>query len=724
MLHRRRRHLRLHTLTAAALLVVASCKAAPDVAQTTAPASPQEQSVNVLLQEWTGPYGGVPAFDKMDLSALEPAVREAIAQHLAELDAIADDPRPPTFENTIVPMEKSGKAIRRVQTYYGIWSSNLSTPEFREIEPKIELMFSDYESAITQNEKLFSRVAAVYEDEKLASRSPAERRLVKLIYDRFARRGATLEGEARERYVEIERRLAELYTAFANNVLADEENYVLFLNEDQLDGLPESFKKAAAAAAETRGRPGQYAITNTRSSMDPFLTYSTDRKLREQVWRTYYNRGDNGDEHDNNAIIAEILQLRDERVGLLGYDNYAQWRLEDRMARAPERAIELMEAVWPAAVKRAKEEIADMQALAKREGAKITIEPWDYRFYADKVRKQKYALDSNEVKQYLQLDKLRDAMFMVAGKLFGFAFTPVPEGTVPVFHPDVQVWEVTNLDTGEHVGLWYLDPFARPGKRSGAWASSYRGHSTIDGKQTVLASNNSNFIPGAPGEPVLVSWDDAETFFHEFGHALHALSSNVDYPTLNGGVRDYTEFQSQLLERWLLTDEVINGFLVHYQTGEPIPPELVAKIKKAATFNQGFATTEYLASAIVDMKFHTVDPKGIDPDAFERETLEALGMPKQIVMRHRSPHFGHIFSGEGYAAGYYGYLWADVLTADAAEAFAEAPGGFYDEALAEKLVTHLFAPRNSVDPAEAYRAFRGRDATIDALMRDRGFAKR
>jgi len=455
--------------------------------------------------------------------------------------------------------------------------------------------------------------------------------------------------------------------------------------------------------------------------MDPFLTYSTDRALREKVWRTYYNRGDNGDEYDNNAVIAEILKLRDERVGLLGFDNYAQWRLQDRMAKTPERALELMEAVWPAAVARVKEEVADMQKVADAEGAKIRIEPWDYRFYAEKVRKAKYDLNSDEVKQYLQLDKLREAMFFVAGELFNFRFTPVPEGSVPVFQEDVKVWEVTDKTTGAHVGLWYLDPYARTGKRSGAWASSYRGHETFNGKKTVLSSNNSNFVKPAPGEPLLISWDDAETYFHEFGHALHSLSSNVAYPTLNGGVRDYTEFQSQLLERWLSTDAVINTYLVHYETGKPMPAELIAKIKAADNFNEGFRTTEYLASALVDMRFHTADPTGIDPDRFERETLAALGMPSEIVMRHRSPHFSHIFSGEGYSAGYYGYLWADVLTSDAAEAFASAPGGFYDKEVAQKLAANLFAPRNSVDPAEAYRAFRGRDAGIAPLMRDRGF---
>ncbi|GAB4532168.1 MAG: M3 family metallopeptidase [Amphiplicatus sp.] len=716
-------------LLTAGIAAIALAGCAKDASETEAAATtaadaaeePAAEADNILLAEWTGPYGGVPAFDRMDLAALKPALETAMAMHLAEIDAIAENDEPASFANTIEALEASGDAIGRVFAYWGVWSSNVSTPAFRQIQQEMAPKLADYRSKITQNAALFARIKAVRDGAEYETLRPDQKRLVDLVYDGFARNGATLEGEAKERYAAINKRLAELHTTFANNVLHDEESYVTFITEDQLGGLPESFVKAAAAAAAERGREGEYAITNTRSSMDPFLTYSDERDLREKVWRTYYNRGDNGDEYDNNAVIAEILQLRDERVALLGYDNYAQWRLEDRMAKTPERALALMEAVWPAAVARVREEVAEMQALADAEGAGITIQPWDYRYYMEKVRQAKYALDSDEVKQYLQLDRLREAMFFVAGELFNFDFAPVPEGSVPVFHPDVKVWEVTDKTSGEHVGLWYLDPFARPGKRSGAWATSYRSHETFRGKKTVLASNNSNFIKGAPGEPVLVSWDDAETFFHEFGHALHSLSSNVAYPTLNGGVRDYTEFQSQLLERWLATDEVINRFLVHYETGEPMPAELVAKIKAAATFNQGFATTEYLASALVDMRFHMVDPTGIDPDAFERETLAELGMPDELVMRHRSPHFGHIFSGEGYSAGYYGYMWADVLTSDAAEAFAEAPGGFYDKEVASRLVEHLFAPRNAVDPAEAYRAFRGRDARIEALLRDRGF---
>ena len=695
------------------LLLMTACRPA---------ASSEAVSDNPLLQPWTGPYGGVPAFDKMNLADLPAAFDTAMADQLARVEAIANSTEPPTFDNTIVALERADLLMDRVYTFYGIWSSNLSSPEFREVQQQLAPKLSAHSSKIIQNEALFQRIKAVYEAAQAQPLEADQQRVVELVYTRFAMSGAELDAEAKARYAAINQELAQLHTQFANNVLADEEGYVTYLTAEQLGGLSDSYVKAAAKAAEERNRPGEYAVTNTRSSMDPFLTYSDERALREQVWRTYYARGDNGDEHDNNAIISRILQLRDERVALLGFDNYAQWRLQDRMAKTPEAAYGLLEAVWPAALARVEEEVADMQAIADAEGAGITIAPWDYRYYAEKVRQAKYDLDSDEVKQYLQLEKLREAMFFVAGELFNFAFAPVPEGSVPVYHPDVRVWEVTDKTSGEHIGLWYLDPYARQGKRSGAWANTFRSHTTFDGKQTVLATNNSNFVKGAPGEPVLVSWDDATTFFHEFGHALHFLSSEVRYPTLNGGVRDYTEFQSQLLERWLSTDAVINNYLVHAETGQPMPAELVAKIKRAATFNQGFSTTEYLASSLMDMKYHTVDPTGLDPDAFERETLAALGMPEEIVMRHRSPHFGHIFSGEGYATGYYGYLWADVLTSDAAEAFEAAPGGYYDKEMAQKLVKYLFAPRNAIDPAEAYRLFRGRDATIDALMRDRGFA--
>ena len=699
----------------------AACKQESKKENTDQTNNTETSTENILLQEWTGDYGGVPAFDNMKLEDVKPAMIKGMEMNLADIEKIADNPEPPTFENTIAEMERAGKELDRAFTYYGILSSNMSSPEFREIDAELSPKFAEFQSKITQNEKLFQRIKTVYENSKKIPLETDQQRVVDLIYKSFEMNGAELSPEKKERYAAISKELSTLYTNFSNNVLHDEENYITYLDSTQLGGLSEGFIKSAAKIAADNGKEGMYAITNTRSSMDPFLTYSTERELREKVWKNYYSRGDNADEYDNNKIIEEILKLRRERVELLGYKNYAEWRLQDRMAKTPENAMNLMERVWKASIARVDEEVADMQAVANKNGDNIKIEPWDYRFYAEKVRQAKYDLDSDEVKQYLQLDKLTEAMHYVAGRLFGYKFTPVPEGSVPVFHEDVKVWEVTNKDTGENIGLWYLDPYARKGKRSGAWATSYRSYTTFDGKKNVLASNNSNFVKPAPGQPLLVSWDDANTFFHEFGHALHALSSNVKYPTLNGGVRDYTEFQSQLLERWLSTDEVINNYLVHQETGEPMPKELVAKIKKASTFNQGFSTTEYLASALIDMKLHLADPKGIDVDKFERETLKDLGMPKELVMRHRTPHFGHVFSGEGYATAYYGYMWADVLTADAAEAFAEAEGGFYDVEMAEKLVKYLFAPRNAIDPAEAYKLFRGREANMEALMRDRGF---
>jgi len=713
-----------HLVAVSAMALAAACASMENASVPVATfdeATTAQLASNPLLAEWTGPHGGQPAFDKMDIALIKPALEAGMAADLAEIDAIANNPAKPTFENTIVAMERTGEPLGRAMTYYGIWSSNLSSADFRKIQAEMAPKLSDYQSKITQNAALFARIKTLHDTQGSLGLNPHQARLLKLVYDRFQLNGAELTGEKRERYAAINAELAELHTTFSNNLLADEEGWVTYLTPQQLGGLPASFVASAKAAAEGLGKPGQYAITNTRSSMDPFLTYSTERKLREQVWRNYYSRGDNNDAHDNNAVIAKILKLRHERVQLLGYQTYADWQLMDNMATKPADATALMEAVWRPAVARAKEEVADMQALANSEGANITIEAWDYRFYAEKVRKAKYDYDGEQLKPYLQLDKLREAMFYVAGELFGFEFKPVADGAIPVFHPDVKVWEVTDKASGKHVGYWYLDPYSRQGKRSGAWASSYRSHSTFDGLETVLSSNNSNFVKPAPGEPLLISYDDATTFFHEFGHALHALSSSVEYPTLNGGVRDYTEFHSQLLERWLLTPQVVDTYFRHYQTGATMPKELIEKINKAATFNQGFETVEFLGSAIMDMRYHTVDPANLDPRAFEKDELAKLGMPKEIPMRHRSTQFGHIFSSEGYAAGYYGYLWADVLTADAAEAFAQSPGGFYDKPLAKKLVADLFTVRNAVDPAAAYRSFRGRDASKDALLRDRGF---
>ena len=675
---------------------------------------------NPLLAPWTGPYGGVPPFDKVMVDDFKPALEAAMAEQLAEVDRIANDPAPPTFDNTLAALERSGRTLDRVATVFGIYSSTMSTPDFQKVEEEMAPKLAAFSDQITQNEKLFKRIAAVYEARDAAGLSPEQKRLAWLDYTNFVRAGAKLDPTAKKRLSEINQRLAALYTKFSQNLLADEADYVLYLEkESDLAGLPDSVRSAAAAAAEQRGQKGKWAVLNTRSSMEPFLTYSDRRDLREKVWRTYYSRGDHADAHDNNAIITEILKLRAERAKLLGYQTHAHWRLENTMAGTPERALQLMEAVWKPAVARVREEVADMQAIADKEGAKIKIEPWDYRYYAEKVRKAKYDLDQNEVKPYLQLEKLREGMSWVAGQLFGFTFTPV-EG-VPVYQADMRVYRVTD-PTGRLVGLWYFDPYARPGKNSGAWMNAYRSQERFDREITTIVSNNTNFVKGRPGDPILISWDDAIALFHEFGHALHGLNSNVSYPSLSGTnvARDYVEFPSQLLERWLSTPEVLNRFALHYQTGQPIPPELVRKIEKAATFNQGFATVEYLASALVDMKLHLAGDQTIDPGAFERDTLKALGMPSEIVMRHRTPQFGHVFSSDGYSAGYYSYLWSDTLSADAWEAFTEA-GGPYDKAVAKRLHDDVFSAGNTMDPAEAYRAFRGRDPGIAALMRKRGF---
>ncbi|MCU0759573.1 MAG: M3 family metallopeptidase [Steroidobacteraceae bacterium] len=705
--------------TVAASSATAGQSAGAPTAAAPAPAA------NPLLPPWAGPWGGVPPFDRVRPQHLGPAIDAGIAQALAELDRIAANPAPPTFDNTLAAMERSGRLLDRAATVYGVLGSTVNDDAVQQVEREVEPKLAAYRDRVTQDERLFARIAAVYEARERSGLTREQQRLAWLHYTNFVRAGARLDAPAKRRLAEINQRLAALYTRFGQNLLADESNqYLLLGSRAELAGLPETVIAGAAAEAASRGFEGQWLIANTRSSVEPFLAYSTRRDLREKVWRTFVNRGDNGGATDNNAIVTEVLALRAERARLLGYPTHAHWRLEDSMAGTPGRAMALMEAVWKPAVARVREEVADMQALATREAGKpVTIEPWDYRFYQEKVRKARYDLDTNELKPYLQLDRLREGMFWVAGELFGMQFTALPPGRVPVYHPDVAVWEVTR--GGRHLGLWYFDPYARPGKRSGAWMNAYRNQERFAGEVTTIVSNNANFVKGRPGEPVLISWDDAVTLFHEFGHALHGLSSDVHYPSLSGTnvARDYVEFPSQLLEHWLLVPEVLDRFAVHYQTGKPMPAALVAKIEKARTFNQGFATVEYLAGALIDMQLHLAAEPGraIDPDAFERETLAQLGMPREIVMRHRTPQFAHVFSGDGYSAGYYSYLWADTLTADAWEAFREAPKGPWDPAVAARLTRFVFAAGNTVDPALAYREFRGRDAGIDALMRKRGF---
>ena len=683
-------------------------------------------TANPLLAPWSGPYGGVPPFDKVRVADFKPALIAGMASDLKDYARIANDPAAPTFENTIAAMERAGRSLDRANRVYRIYLSTLNDQAVQAVDSEMAPQLAAHYDEIVQNEKLFKRIAAVHAVREKSGLTAEQQRLCWLDYTSFVRAGAQLDAASKARLSDLNQQLATLYTKFSQNLLADENDRWLELNSDaDFAGLPESVSKSMMAGASSNGIKARGAVLNTRSSVEPFLEYSTRRDLREKVWRSFVNRGDNGDAHDNNALITQILRLRAVRAKLLGYPTHAHWRLEDAMAKTPEQAMALMEAVWPPAVARVHEEVADMQAIADKETAaaapRIKIEPWDYRYYAEKVRIAKYDLDAEEVKSYLQLEKLREGMFWVAGRLFGFRFTPVPARKVPVAHADIRVWEVADPN-GAYVGLWYFDPYARKNKNSGAWMNEYRTQQRFDGRVTTIVSNNANFVKGAAGEPVLISWEDATTLFHEFGHALHGLASNVNYPSVAGTAvaRDYVEFPSQLLEHWLSTPEVLNQFALHYLTGKPIPADLVAKIHRSEKFNAGFKTVEYLASALVDMRLHLAGAVAIDPRAFEKSTLESLGMPHEIVMRHRTPQFQHIFAGDGYSAGYYSYLWSDTLSTDAWEAFTEA-GGPFDAKVAARLRDNVFAIGNTRDPAEAYRAFRGRDPGVGALMRKYGF---
>jgi peptidyl-dipeptidase Dcp len=668
-----------------------------------------------LLAEWTGPLGGYPRFDHVDPAAFPDALRMGIELARKDIAVVADASAAPTFTNSVAALEDASRPLARARSLFGVYVSTMADKPMLQIEEQMAPVLAAHDDEVTQNAKLFTRISAVHGSPgKLTAE---QQRLLEVIYRAFARQGAALDASRKARLATINQRLASLYTTFGQNELADEEGYTLALSrDDELVGLPDGVKAAMKSAAEAKGLTG-WLITNTRSSVEPFLTYARRRDLRERAWRMWVKRGDNGDAHDNKPVITEILSLRAERAKLLGFASHAHWIIDDNMARTPDAAMSLMRKVWKAAVARAKEDIAELQQLATADH--VTIEAWDHRYYAEKLRKAKYDLDHDEISKYLVLDNLRDAMFWAAGQLYGFAFERRPQ--VPAYHSDVTVYEV--LRDGKHVGLWYFDPYARPGKRSGAWMNEYRTQESWKHAVPTIVSNNANFVKGKSGEPVLISWDDAVTMFHEFGHALHGLNSDVAYATLAGTnvKRDFVEFPSQLNEHWLPTTEVLSKFAVHYQTGKPIPAELVAKIDRARHFNQGFKTVEYLASAIYDLQIHLEPTEWpIDPAAFEQRVMRDLGMPREIVMRHRPTQFGHIFSGDGYSAGYYAYIWADTLTADAAEAFAQA-GSFYDRATAKRLHDAIMSVGNSISPEDAFRRFRGRDVDTNALMRDRGF---
>jgi len=668
-----------------------------------------------MLAPWKGPFGGVPPWDQVEPEAFPAAFERAMDAQREELRRIRDNPLPATFGNTIAALERSGRMLDRVSALFEVHAGTLKLGALPAIEAEVMPRLAAFADEIVQDPGLFGRIEAVYRDRDRLD--PERRRLAWFHHTRFVRNGARLDGPGKARVQAVNQRLAELFTRFGQNVLDEETGrFTVVEREADLAGTTGEFRAAAARAAQAKGMAGGWVVENTRSAVEPFLASAEHRGLRERVWRTFIRRGDHGGESDNNALIPEILALRRERARLLGYASHAHWSVEPAMAGTPERALALMEAVWRPAAARVRAEVAELQALADRDGGGFRIAPWDYRFYLERLRREKCDLDLEELQPYLQLDRLREGMFWAAGRLYGLSFSPAPD--LPVQHPDVSVWAVADAE-GRPAGFWYFDPFARAGKNSGAWMSNYRRQ---ERSVTPIVSNNANFVPGAPGAPALISWDDAVTLFHEFGHALHGLLSAARYPSLSGTAVpcDFVEFPSQLNEHWLSTPELLGRSARHWRTSAPIPAGLVRKVQRASTFSQGFQTMEYLASAMLDMKFHLAGDPPIDPAAFEREELSRLGMPEEIVMRHRPTQFNHIFSCDGYAAGYYAYLWADALTADAWEAFLEG-GGPWDPEVAGRLRREILSVGNRVDPAAAFRAFRGRDVDTAALMRKRGF---
>ncbi|MES2422555.1 MAG: M3 family metallopeptidase [Pseudomonadota bacterium] len=695
-------------LAASAVALMASTSVVAQVAPATAPAA------NPLLADWTGPMGGVPPWDKVRPELFPQAFETTLAERTADYRKIADNPAKPTFANTIVPMQLAGKHYGQVMTLFGVMTGNMNTPAYQKLDREWSPKFSAASDAITFDKRLFARIQAIYDTRNSSGLNAQQIRLVTRIYDSYVRQGAKLNDAQKAQLSQYNQQLATAFSTFGEKLLADESKAISVTDEAQLTGLPDSVKAVAKAAAVERKLPG-FAIVNTRSAVDPVLTYATDRALREKVWRAFVNRGDNGDANDTNATIAQIVKLRADRAHLLGFKTHADWRMQDTMAKTPAAAMDLMMRVWPAAKGRVAEEVADMQKVA---GTSLTIEPWDYRFYQEKVRKARYDLDQAQLKPYFELGNIIQGSLYAANRLYGLNFKEIT-GTVPVFEPNMRVWSVTDK-TGKDVGLFYRDDFARTGKRSGAWANTYRGQRGLSPAQLVLSSNNNNFAKGAPGEPILISLDDAQTLFHEFGHAIHAMLQNVYYPGLAGTPRDFVEYPSQVNEHWLLTRDVLDKYARHYQTKAAMPQDLLDKIEKSRTFNQGFATTEYLSSAIVDMKIHTVPDGVIDPDKFEAATLAEIGMPKQLVMRHRVPQFQHLFASDSYSAGYYSYLWSETMDADTFAAFEEA-GSPWDKPTADRFAKILLSTGNETDRAEAYRAFRGRDPDVNALLKKRGF---
>jgi peptidyl-dipeptidase Dcp len=666
---------------------------------------------------------GAPPFDRIKPEHFRQAYERALAEHETEIAAIAADPAPPRFDNTIAALERSGRALTRVSNAFHLLVGAHSNEALLEIEREIAPRMARHWNKIRTNEALFRRIDALAKEADTLGLTAEQKRVLERYHITFRRAGAGLDGPAKKRLAEIIERLAALGTAFSQNVLADEQGFALALQgEAELAGLPDFMREAMKADAQERGLDG-YAVTLSRSSVETFLQFSDRRDLREKVFRAFVMRGDNGGPTDNKAIIAETVRLRAERARLLGFADFAHYRLDDSMAKTPGAVRNLLDTVWPRARHKALTDRDALQTLAQEHGGNFTLAPWDWRYYADKLRQRRCDFDEAAIKPYLGLDRMIEAAFYAAQRLFGLSFRQRKD--VQVWHPDVRVWEVRGRG-GDPLGLFFGDYFARPSKRSGAWMTSLRDQEKLAGDIRPLIVNVCNFSKAADGEATLLSFDDARTLFHEFGHALHGLLSNVTYPEISGTsvATDFVELPSQLYEHWLEQPDLLRRFALHCETGEPMPEALLARLLAARNFNQGFATVEYVACALVDLEFHSLaTAPQIDATAFETEALSRIGMPDEIVMRHRPPHFAHIFSGGGYAAGYYSYMWSEVLDADAFEAFEET-GDIFDPTTAKRLHDTIYAAGGSRDPAEAYRAFRGRLPSADALLRKRGFAER
>jgi peptidyl-dipeptidase Dcp len=673
---------------------------------------------NPLLEPWTGPFEA-PPFDRIEPGHFRPAFDAALKDARREVDAIAANPAPPTFANTIEALERSGRSLDRVGGVFFNLTGAATNDELQAIEREIAPALARHRNDTYLNEALFKRIDALKAEEDGLGLSAEQARVLERYHLNFTRAGAGAQPDAKARLAAIGERLATLAAEFGQNVLADEKAWLMLLDEEDLEGLPDFYRASAARIASERGHPERFAVTLSRSSIEPFLQLSARRDLREAAFRAWEARGENGGATDNRAIAAEMVRLRAERARLLGYESYAHYRLADTMAKTPRAALDLLESVWAPGVSSALKEQEALQAIIAGEGGNFKVAPWDWRYLAEKRRKAEFDFDEGELKPYLQLDRMIEAAFYAASRLFGLGFEE--RFDLKLYDPDVRAWAVSGRD-GSPIALFIGDYFARPSKRSGAWMSNFRAQQKLDGRQLPIVVNVMNFAKGAEGEASLLSLADARTLFHEFGHALHGMLSDVTYPLISGTrvAGDFVEFPSQLYEHWIKEPEMLRRFALHYKTGEPMPEALIAKLTSARRFNQGWATVEYTASALVDLRLH-LDPSPADVDvvAFERRELARIGMPDAIAMRHRAPHFQHIFSG-GYSAAYYSYLWSEVLDADGFEAFEEA-GDIFDAEVAHRLHDFVYAAGGSRDYDAAYRGFRGRSPSPAALFRKRGF---